>query len=196
MSTIEGLSGVILAGGDSRRMGRNKALLKLDNRPLIATIADCLRQIAEEVIIAANDTELYAPFADRTVADVIPGVGTLGGIHSGLSAARNPLAIVVGCDMPFLNPAVLIWFAGAVGEADLAILKKDDHFEPLHAVYRKSCLPAIEALIRCGERCAYRLHEQVTVRYVAPNEISHIDPELASFRNINTPAQWRTAVAG
>jgi molybdopterin-guanine dinucleotide biosynthesis protein A len=172
-------------------MGRNKAFLRLEGRPLIAIVADRLCQVAREVIIAADDTKLYAPFADRAVPDLIPGVGTLGGIHAGLSAARNPLAIVVGCDMPFLNPAVLAWFVGAVGEADLAILKNGEHFEPLHAVYRKSCLPAITALIRGGERRAYRLHEQVRVRYVAPNEISHIDPELASFRNINTPAQWR-----
>ena len=191
------VSGVILAGGASRRMGRNKALLELAGRPLIAVAAGRLRAVVDEVIVAANDTERYAPFADRCVTDVYPGVGTLGGIHAGLQAAAHELAVIVGCDMPFLNPALLAWFVAAADEAgaDLAILRHDAGVEPLHAVYRKSCLPVIEATIRTGERCAFAFYDQIRVRYVAPAEIAALDPALRSFSNLNTPGQWHRALA-
>jgi len=192
----QGVSGVILAGGASRRMGRNKALLNLAGQPLISVIAGRLRTVVDEVIIAANDTARYAAFADRCVPDVYPGVGTLGGIHAGLQAAAYPLVVIVACDMPFLNPDLLGWFVQAAagtngaGQADLVVLKHDKGVEPLHAVYRKSCLPAIEATIRSGERCAFAFYDQIRVRYVAPEEILALDPGLSSFLNVNNPPQW------
>jgi molybdopterin-guanine dinucleotide biosynthesis protein A len=190
------VSGVILAGGASRRMGRDKALLEFGGELLIARIAERLRAVVDEVIIAANDTARYAPFADRCVPDVYPGIGTLGGIHAGLRAAAHQLAVIVACDMPFLNPDVLAWFVGAAGsangagDADLVVLKHDKGVEPLHAVYRKSCLPAIEATIRSGERCAFAFYDQIRVRYVHPAEIIALDPALSSLRNVNNPTQW------
>lgn len=198
-----GVSGVILAGGASRRMGQNKALLELNGHPLIALVAARLRSVVDEVVIVADDTESYAPFADRCVPDVYPGVGTLGGIHAGLTAASHDLVIIVGCDMPFLDPSVLDWFVGAAssangangaGDADLVILKHEAGVEPLHAVYRKSCLPVIEATIQSGERCAYAFYDQIHVHYVTPAEIAGLDPDLVSFLNVNTPRQWHHAL--
>lgn len=189
------LSGVILAGGASRRMGRNKALLEWGGRPLIAVVAERLRLVAEEIIVAANDTRLYAPFADRCVADVFPGVGTLGGLHAGLLASSYDLALVVGCDMPFLDPAVMAWFVEAAEGVDAVVLRQGEWLEPLHAVYRRSCLPAIETAIRAGQQSAFSFYDRVQVRYVDPAEIAHLDPELRSFRNINTPEEWRLALA-
>ncbi len=188
------VTGVILAGGASRRMGRDKGLLELDGRPLLAVIADRLRMVADEVIVVASRTDSYAAFADRCIADVYPGVGTLGGIHAGLLAARHQRAIVVGCDMPFLNPALLAWFVDAAEGADLVVLRHAEGVEPLHAVYHKRCLPAIESTIRRGERCAFAFYDEIRVRYVAPAEIAAFDPELRSFRNVNTPAQWQSAL--
>jgi molybdopterin-guanine dinucleotide biosynthesis protein A len=101
-----GLSGVILAGGASRRMGRDKALLDVDGRPLIAVVAERLRSVVDELVIASGDNEAYAQYADRCVADIFPGVGTLGGLHAGLDAAAHDRVLVVGCDMPFLNPSM------------------------------------------------------------------------------------------
>lgn len=191
-------SGVILAGGASRRMGRDKAFLEFEGRPLIARIADQVRLVGREVIVAGGtgrDMARYAPFADRCVADVYPDVGTLGGIHAGLQVARHDLALVVACDMPFLNPDLLAWFVAAAEGWDLVVLKHEQGVEPLHAVYRKTCLPAIEATIRSGERCAFAFYDQIRVRFVAPAEIAHLDPDLRSFRNLNTPQDWHAAVA-
>lgn len=188
------VSGVILAGGASRRMGRDKALLDLGGRPLIAVVAERLRAVVGEVIICADQVERYAPFADRCVPDVYPGVGTLGGLHAGLAAAAHEWAIVVGCDMPFIRPALLAWFVAAAANSDLAILRHPDgRVEPLHAVYHRRCLSAIEAAIVAGERRADAFHAGLRVRYVSPEELAPLDPNLWSFRNLNTPEEWRTA---
>jgi molybdopterin-guanine dinucleotide biosynthesis protein A len=189
------VTGVILAGGASRRMGQNKGLLELNGTPLLAIIADRLRAVADEIIIVAGDAERYAGFADRCIGDVFPNVGTLGGIHAGLNAAGHELAAIVACDMPFLDPAVLLWFIDAAQDVDMVVLRHSKGFEPLHAVYHRRCLPAIESTIRRGERCAYAFYEQIRVRYVAPAEIAALDPTLRSFRNVNTPVQWAAAVA-
>lgn len=194
------VTGVILAGGASRRMGQNKALLELEGRPLIEVVAERLRPVVDELIVVADDVERYAPYGDRCVPDVYPGVGTLGGIHAGLSAASHDLALIVACDMPFLNPAVLSWFVdtasrtNGTGPADLVILKHEEGVEPLHAVYRKSCLPVIQATIESGERCAFAFYDEIRVRYVHPSEVAPLDPDFLSFRNINTPDQWLSAL--
>jgi molybdopterin-guanine dinucleotide biosynthesis protein A len=185
------LSGVILAGGKSRRMGQNKALMELSGRPLIARVADRLRAVADEIIISADQVELYSSFADKVVPDYFKGVGTLGGIHAGLTAARHDLALVVGCDMPFLKPSVLAWFVKAAAGVDVVMLQQGEWVEPLHAVYRRrECLPAIEAAIQGGRRRIVSFFDAVRVRYVHPAEIAHLDPDLRSFYNVNTPEDW------
>jgi molybdopterin-guanine dinucleotide biosynthesis protein A len=194
MTRAERVTGIILAGGASRRMGQDKALLELDGQPLISIVAGRLRAVAGQVLVVADNGHRYAPFADGCVPDVFPGVGTLGGIHAGLKAAANELTLVVGCDMPFLDPDVLAWFVEAAEGADLVVLKHEKGLEPLHAVYRKSCLPAVEATILSGERCAFAFYDRIRVRYVAPSEIASLDPDLRSFRNLNTPGEWRAAL--
>lgn len=177
-------------------MGQNKALLDLGGRPMIALIVERLRQVVDEVIISADDIQLYAPFADRCVPDLYPGIGTLAGIHAGLRAARHDPVLVVGCDMPFLDPRVLAWFLAQSADHDITVLRQGEWVEPLHAVYRQSCLPAIEAAIATGRRRIISFFDSVRVRYVDPAEIGHLDPELRSFHNINTPDEWRALLSG
>ena len=176
-------------------MGHNKALLQFDGRPMIEVVTERLRSVASEIIIVADDVERYRVIGDRCVPDVYPRVGTLGGIHAGLNAAAHQYALVVACDMPFLDPAVLRWFVEEPRPADLVVLKHDEGVEPLHALYRKTCLPAIESTILSGERCAFAFYGQIDVCYVSPSEISHLDPDLRSFRNLNTPSDWQWAMA-
>ena len=195
MIRAKALTGIVLAGGASRRMGQDKAFLKLGGQPLISLVTGHLRTISDEVLVVADNCHPYASFADRCVADVFSGVGTLGGIHAGLQAATHDRALVVGCDMPFLNPALLAWFADVMDGYDLVVLKQGEWLEPLHAAYRKSCLPAIEAVIRAGKRHAFSFYDQTRVRYVDPIEIAHLDPELRSFCNVNTLEEWDWACA-
>lgn len=174
-------------------MGRNKAFLDLDGRFMIEIVAEKLRSVAGELIIVADDAHLYLPFADLCVTDQFHGIGTLGGIHSGLLAAKNDLSIVVGCDMPFLDPAVINWFIETAGDYDVVMLKKGEWVEPLHAVYRKICIPAIEKVIQAGKHRVISFFDAVRVRTVNAHEIGHLDPDLTSFKNINSPQEWKLA---
>jgi molybdopterin-guanine dinucleotide biosynthesis protein A len=189
------ITGVILAGGKSRRMGQDKAFLDLGGRPMIEVVAEKVRTVAGELIVVADDHQRYAPFADLSVPDRFPGIGTLGGIHSGLYAAKTDLSLVVGCDMPFLKPPLLNWFIEAAQGYDVVILVQGEWVDPLHAVYHKNCLPEIERVIRAGKHRVISFFDSVRVRKVTAQEIEHLDPALASFMNINSPEEWQAARA-
>jgi len=171
--------------------GRNKAFLELDGRPLIEIVIERVQSVCAEVLIVAGDTSPYAGLGMPLVKDRFRGVGVLGGLHAGLEAASHELALVVGCDMPFLNPALLRAFAEWAERFDVTILRQGEQVEPLHAAYRRTCLPAIEVAINTGERRLVSFFPNVRVRYVTPAEIASIDPNLRSFRNINTPNEWK-----
>jgi molybdopterin-guanine dinucleotide biosynthesis protein A len=105
--TLPKVSAVILAGGKSRRMGRDKALLEFDGKTLIERVIERVRTVSDDIIIVCNDVDTYAKFGVRIVTDVIPGKGSLGGLYSGMLAAREEYALALACDMPFLNDALL-----------------------------------------------------------------------------------------
>lgn len=185
------IGGIILAGGKSRRMGRDKAFLALGGQSLIEIVIERVRAVAAEVIIVTNAPLRYAHLAARLVRDIYPGVGTLGGIHAGLTAARHDHALVVGCDMPFLNPSLLTYMASLAPHYDAVVPQMDGLFEPLHAIYSRSCLPLIEAQISTRRWQAFSFYPQAQVRYVEREEIARFDPELLSLRNANTPEEWQ-----
>ena len=186
-------TGVVLAGGHSRRMGRDKALLELDGKPLIRWVIERVNRICPEVLVASGETERYAGLGARVVTDRFPGVGVLGGLHAGLDAASHELVLAVGCDMPFLNSKLLRAFIDWVEGYDVAVLRRGEWVDPLHAAYRRTCLPAMEAAIRAGRRRVISFFPQVRVRHVSDAEVVAIDPHLRSFRNVNTPADWEAA---
>ncbi len=187
------ISGVVLAGGKSQRMGRDKAFLSLGGRPLIETVLGSVRAVAAEVIIVTNTPQRYAYLGARLVSDIHPGVGVLGGIHSGLTAATYGRALVVGCDMPFLNRALLRHMASMAAQYDVVVPCVDDLLEPPHAIYSRSCLPLIEREIDAGTWLAFSFYPRARVRYLERDEIAHLDPELLSLRNVNTPEDWHEA---
>jgi len=195
MQKSEELTGLVLAGGASRRLGRDKAFLELDGRPLIEIVVERMAQVCAEVLIVARDSQPYAGLGVRVAEDCYRGVGVLGGLHAGLEAATHELALAVGCDMPFLNPDLLRAFIAWSEGFDVAVLRRGEHVEPLHAAYRRTCLPALEAAIRAGERRIISFFPHVRVRYVTPAEVSALDPDLRSFRNVNTPEEWEAVQA-
>jgi molybdenum cofactor guanylyltransferase len=187
---LDDLTGLVLAGGTSRRMGRDKAFLELNGRPLIQIVVNRMADVCAEVLIVARNAERYAGLGVPVVEDRFPGVGVLGGLHAGLGAATSDLSLAVGCDMPFLNPDLLRAFAAWAEGYDVALLRRGTETEPLHAAYRRTCLPAIEAAIRAGTRRIITFFPQVDVRYVAPEEVTPFEPRFESFRNVNTPEEW------
>lgn len=188
-----GLTGIVLAGGTSRRMGRDKAFLELDGRPLIAHVIERIAQVCAEVIVVAGDVRPLAGLEARLVEDRFRGVGVLGGLHAGLEEAAYELALVVGCDMPFLHPDLLRAFARWAEGFDAAVLRQGEQVEPLHGAYRRTCLPAIETAIRADRRRIISFFPHVQVRYVSLEDVVPFDPGLRSFRNVNTPEEWEAA---
>lgn len=171
-------------------MGRDKAFLELDGRPLIEIVIERMASVCVEVLIVAGDTRPYAGLGLPVVADRFQGVGVLGGLHAGLEAAAHDLTLAVGCDMPFLNPDLLRAFVGWAEGFDVVLLRQGEQVEPLHGAYRRTCLPAMETAIRARRRRIISFFPQVRVRYLTADDVIHFDPDLRSFRNVNTPKEW------
>ncbi len=186
------ISGVIQAGGKSTRMGRNKAVLEIGGKRLIDRLVDGLQQIFPEVIIVANTPDLYENLGVRVVPDLIPGKGSLGGIYTATAVASHPWAFVMACDMPFFNPG-LIRYLATLTEGWDAVIPYTDDWEPLYALYAKTCLHQIERLIQSGNLKISRFFPHVRVRRVDREELRPHDPQGLSLFNVNTPEEFARA---
>lgn len=189
------LGGVILAGGESRRMGRPKALLRVGESTLIEAVIGRLRGACSEILIITNTPELYRHLRLRMVPDALPGRQSLVGIFTGVLHMGGP-AFVCACDMPFLNPALIRHLGSLADGVDVVIPRHGGDYEPLHAVYTPACLEPIRRSVQRRERNTGFLQE-VKVRVVEVEEIRRFDPDLRSFVNVNTPedyARIQTAV--
>ena len=185
-----GCSLVILAGGLSRRMGRDKAALPAGDGTLIEHIARRLAPVVEETIVAGASGRHHLR-GTTMVDDRYPGLGPLAGIHAGLLVARSPLVWVVGCDLPDVDPGLAALLCGLAGDVDAVVPRIDSEPQGVCAVYDRALAPRIEGLLAAGERRVKMLLAASNVRYVTPGELRAVDPELLSFRNINTPAEYR-----
>jgi molybdopterin-guanine dinucleotide biosynthesis protein A len=171
-------------------MGQDKAFLELGGRALIEIVIDRLRETCAEVLVVAGDPAPYQCLGVPVVKDRFVGVGALGGLHAGLSAASHHIAVAVGCDMPFLDPALLRAFAAWADGFDVAVLRQGEYVEPLHGAYRHMCVAAIESVIQEGQRRIVSFFPRVRVRYVTVSEVTPFDPTLRFLRNVNTPQDW------
>lgn len=188
------VSGIILAGGRSSRLGSDKALLRLGHqRPLIEEIAFKLSQIAQEVIVVASSRDTYPGLSAAVVGDIYPHKGSLGGIYSGLLAAKHQHALVVACDMPFLNVGLLKYMVSLPRHYDVLIPRVAGNLEPLHAIYSKRCLASIKDLLDNSQLQIFQFFPQVKVCYLDEAEVDRFDPQRLSFFNINTPEELARA---
>lgn len=192
------VSGVILAGGESRRLGRNKALERIGGQTLIERVVGSIASLTTEVIIVVASPQQAAalplPAGVRRVSDLYPGRGSLGGIYTGLSISREPWVLVVACDMPFLNPRLLRRLMAMRRDVDAVVPCLEGQPEPLHALYSKTCLEPMERMLRAGQLKIAPLFEAVRVRYVDEGTIDRIDPNHRSFFNVNSPADVEEAI--
>ncbi len=192
------ISLVIQAGGESRRMGRNKALVPFLGRPLYQRVLERLSPLADEVIITTNTKEGFEDAAFPLVADVLPGQGALGGLYTAIWAAHHPIVMVVACDLPFANSDLMSYQIRLLieKELDVAIPGTIENREPLHAVYRKStCLPHIQNALMQGEKRLISWFPFVKVQFVPPEEIAKFDPSGLAFRNVNSQDELEQAEA-
>jgi molybdopterin-guanine dinucleotide biosynthesis protein A len=187
---------VINAGGESLRMGENKALKLFAGEPLIARMVARVRSIADELLVTTNQPQAFEFLGIPLVADLLPGKGALSGLYTAIAAAQQPLVAVLACDMPFINSGLLaaqreLMLAGGV---DVVIPFSPQGIEPLHAIYRRStCLPAIEAALRADQRRLISWFSAVKVREMKLDEVTRIDPLFHSFINVNTPEEFQQA---
>ncbi len=186
----------IQAGGQSSRMGEDKALKPFLGRPLIQRVIERLSSIADELIVTTNHPAQYDFLRIRLIPDLRPGRGALGGLYTAIASASHPIVAVVACDMPFAS-AQLIEAARKIlddEQVDVVIAKSDEGYEPLHAVYRReTCLPAIESAINADQWKVVAWFPQVKVRVLTPDEVKVYDPDGLAFWNVNTPEEFSKA---
>ena len=186
----------VQAGGQSSRMGEDKALKTFLGRPLIQRVIDRLASIADEVIVTTNRPEDYAFLNVPLFPDLKPGRGALGGLYTAIASAKHPLVAVVACDMPFASANLLEAESSLLleEEVDVVIPRSDEGYEPLHAVYRReTCLPAIDAAIEADQWKVVSWFPQVKVHVLTFDEIKRYDLLGLAFWNVNTPEEFAEA---
>lgn len=187
---IPGVTGVILAGGLSSRMGSNKALLPYRGGMFIEAIYRQLKALFPEVLLVTNTPEQYTFLPCRKAGDILPGMGALAGLQSGLYHSSSEHIFAVACDMPWLDDRLIRYLAGQRHKGEVIIPEGETGLEPLHAVYNKSCLPFIEEALNANRRRIVSFFDQVRVVTIHRNFVMSLDPEFRSFSNINTPEDY------
>jgi molybdopterin-guanine dinucleotide biosynthesis protein A len=188
------LSIVVQAGGQSSRMGEDKGLVPLAGKALIEHVLDRVKDLGDETLITTNNAEGYAYLKMRTAPDRVPGAGALNGLRTALAASRGEFALVVACDMPLLNRNLLRYLVSRAPEGDVVVPRWDDHFQTLHAVYRRRpCLEAVERALKENRRRMIGFYDDVRVVQVPSDLVARFDPDGLSFFNINTPEDLMAA---
>jgi len=187
---IPDVTGVILAGGQSSRMGSNKALLPFQGGRFIEAIYRRFTELFPEVLLVTNNPGQYDFLPCRKVADLYPGMGALAGLHSGLQHAAMPHIFAAACDMPWLNSALIRRLAGLRDTADVVIPHGENGLEPLHAIYGRQCLGPMEESLAADRRRIVSFFPQVRVHQLSRERVAATDPDFDSFRNVNTPADY------
>jgi len=181
-----------LAGGGSRRLGRDKALLTLAGETLLARAVRTLAQVTDEQFVVGPETRAAATAA-RIVPDLRPGCGPLGGIYSALLATTAAHVLVVACDMPFLNAELLSYLLLLREDWDVVLPRVACREQQLHAVYAASCREPIRRRLEAGDLRVDCFFDEMRVRLVEAGELRRFDPELRSFYNVNTVEDWAGA---
>jgi len=188
------VSGTLLAGGQSRRMGgRNKALLELGGRTVIERAADVLLRVFREVNVITNSPQLFSFLGLPMFADILPGRGSVGGLLTALTVSKAPWTLIVACDMPFLDERVIRHMLRLVDEHDVIVPRIGAHLEPLHAIYSQRCLPHARQVATSGDLRIWNFYDQVDTLEVPEDDIAKIDPQFRFIINLNTPRDLEDA---
>ncbi len=187
-------SAVILAGGKSRRMGRDKALLDFGGEALIRRVYRILEKDFDNVLISANDVEAYEFLGVPIIQDIYEAGGCLAGIHAGLSHSGSESCFFAACDMPFINVDLVRYMSGFAEDHDIVVPLSRNGLEPLHAFYSRSCLPHIERQLAEGNLKVIDFFDRVRVWEITGEEMLEYDPHESSYFNINTQEKYELAL--
>jgi molybdopterin-guanine dinucleotide biosynthesis protein A len=193
------IGGIVLCGGKSTRMGVPKATLPFGAETMLQRVVRLLGGVvAPIVVVAARDQVLPSlPHAIGVARDERDARGPLEGIRAGLRALPETVdaAYITSCDVPLLAPAFVQRMIDLLGDHDVAVMEVDGYAHPLSAIYRRRTLPHIETLLAADRLRPVFLFEAVRTRRVTPAEMIAVDPELRTLRNLNTPDDYRAALA-
>jgi len=184
-----------MAGGKSRRLGTDKALLAVNGETLLARALRNLAAVTTEQLVVGPPERRQHAGAARVYADAYPECGPLGGIYTALQAASHELVVIVACDMPFLSAPLLGHLLTLSEGYDIVLPRPGGRGEQLHAVYRRTCDEPIRSQLASGEYKIDRFFDKVRVRIVDEEELRRYDGSLLSFRNVNTSEDWAEAQA-
>ena len=187
-------SGIILAGGKSERMGTPKALLQFAGEALVTHMVRKLAGLFEEVVVVAAPDQELPTLPVTLVRDEIAHQGPVGGIYYGLRASTSTASFVTSCDVPFLSPALVTHLLGCIPDYDVVVPHWHGRFQPLHAVYRRSVLPLLEQQLEQGRLRPIYLYEKVRTCELQEEDVLGVDPDGASFINMNTPEDYEAAL--
>jgi molybdenum cofactor guanylyltransferase len=188
------ISAAILAGGQSRRMGCDKATLQLGGQSLIERVLAAVRPLDCPCFIVARRADDYAQLGLPVIPDLFPSAGPLGGLGTALRHTSAPALLLLACDLPFLTPEFLRFLAGQLGAHQAAIPRSPEGLQPLCAVYARSCLPALETALAQGERRMHAFCQTLELRALDPGEWQPFDPHGLLFSNLNTPQEYQRAL--
>jgi len=182
------VSGILLAGGESRRMGGiNKALLKIGDHSIVELVSHVLQEIFSEVLVITNSPRDFEFLELPMFRDIIPGRGSLGGLYTGLKACAGDYAFLVACDMPFLSKEAIMYILERAQGYDVVVPRISGMLEPLHALYSQRCLPYIEELLAAEDLKIIDFFHKAKVLEVPGEDLQQFDPQLLFIMNINTP---------
>lgn len=187
---MKDVTGILLAGGKSRRMGIDKRFLKLGGDTLVRRALSVYERLFTEIlIVVAEPVPELSDMEHQVVTDLIPNCAALGALYTGLSLSRNPRVFAAACDMPFLNPDIIRHLVGCSDDDDVVMPKLRTGLQPLHAVYAKTCLSYFERMIANNNLSIQAVlgQNELQVRLVAEEVLRTFDPQLLSFLNLNTP---------
>ncbi len=190
------VAGVVLCGGESKRMGRPKAWLPFAGELLLPRIVRLLAETVSPIVVVAAPEQDLPPLPGDVaiVRDEVKGRGPLQGLAAGLAALRADAAFVSSCDAPFLRPALVRRMIELLGEHHICVPHVDDHYHPLTAVYRAKVLDAVRTLLAENRLRPAFLFDAVPTRIVTASELIDVDPTFASLRNVNTPEEYEQAL--
>ena len=183
------ITGVILVGGKSRRMGKDKAFLEFLGKPLLERVLEIYRERFHRILLVGDRPERFAGYGLPVLEDIFPG-SALGGLYTGLCHAPTEYVFISPCDLPFPNKDVLDHICSLRKGFDAVVPTTQRGFEPLFALYAKKCIEPMRRLLESGNYCVYDFYPQVRIRYVPDEELAPLAREGGSFLNINTPEEF------
>lgn len=188
------MTGIILAGGKSSRMGFNKAFIDIGGKPIIHRTVRLLKELFDEIIIVANNPAEYEELNVPVVADMIKGAGSLGGIYTGLFHSVSEYNFVAACDMPFLDREAISRAIKLCEPWDATVPFIMGRYHPLHAIYSKKCIKHIEKMIKSQNLRITNLFQHVKTKRLEEKEWLSGEQILLSVDNINTKEDLHRAI--